>query len=122
MKSKYFSQSEIECGCGCGFAAMNKDTLSVADAVREYVGHAVNCGSGCRCVDHNFAIGGAVRSRHLPRHTEDNKFESDAMDLHLDDSEIIPVVEFLRENYPSVTFFTYSWGIHIDTRSIQPGE
>lgn len=122
-KSKYFSQSEIACQCGCGFSAMNSDTLDVADAVREFVGHSVNCGSGCRCVDHNFNIGGAVRSRHLPRHVEDNKFESDAMDLHLtDDKETASVVDFLRTNYPNVTFFTYNWGIHIDTRSIQPGE
>ena len=121
--SKYFSLSEIECGCGCGFSAMNSDTLDVADAVREFVGHSVNCGSGCRCVDHNFEIGGAVRSRHLPRHVENNKFESDAMDLHLTaGKEIASVVDFLRTNYPNVTFFTYKWGIHIDTRSIQPGE
>ena len=119
MKSKYFSQSEIECGCGCGFDAMNKDTLTVADAIREYVGHAVNCSSGCRCVDHNFNEGGAVRSRHLPRHTEDNKFESDAMDLHLGDRDIAKAVDYLRINYPNVTFFTYTWGIHIDTRSIK---
>lgn len=122
-KSKYFSQSEIACQCGCGFSAMNADTLDMADAVREFVDHPVFCGSGCRCVDHNFNIGGAVRSRHLPRHVEDNKFESDAMDLHLTDGkEIASVVDFLRTNYPNVTFFTYNWGIHIDTRSIQPGE
>ena len=122
-KSKYFSQSEIACQCGCGFSAMNADTLDVADAVRGFVDHPVFCGSGCRCVDHNFNIGGAVRSRHLPRHVEDNKFESDAMDLHLTDGkETVSVVDFLRTNYPNVTFFTYSWGIHIDTRSIQPGE
>lgn len=122
-KSKYFSQSEIACRCGCGYSAMNKDTLDIADAVREFVGHSVNCGSGCRCVDHNFIVKGGTRSRHLPRHTQDNKFESDAMDLHLTDSkETVSVVDFLRTNYPNVTFFTYRWGIHIDTRSIQSGE
>ena len=104
---------------------MNSDTLDVADAVREFVGHSVNCGSGCRCVDHNFNIGGAVRSRHLPRHVEDNKFESDAMDLHLtDDKETASVVDFLRTNYPNVTFFhlqlghTYRYPLHTTRRII----
>lgn len=114
--SDYFTLKEIQCGCGCGFAKMNEDTLAAADAIRKHVGHPVNCGSGCRCVEHNHNIGGAKLSRHLPRHVQDNIFEADGMDLHLFSEEVNEVIEYLEINFPNVSFIKYEWGLHIDCR------
>ena len=112
--SDHFYNYEIECQCGCGFNAMSPDTLAVADSIRDFQGSAIVCSSGCRCVDHNAEEGGAKKSRHLPRHTGENVFEADGMDLHVEDASAC--AEFLEDFWPTVSYILYSWGMHIDTR------
>jgi len=112
--SQFFKLHEVACQCGCGFNRMSQDTLDIADAIRQFQGSPITCGSGCRCVDHNAEEGGASRSRHLPRPAEGNTFEADAMDLHVEDAQA--VADFLEANYPSASYLVYDWGIHIDTR------
>jgi len=116
--SKYFTHDEIKCSCGCGFDSVKQDTLDVADAIRIHEGKPVKCSSGCRCPDHNHSVGGAPRSRHLPRVIGRVKtiylFGCDGMDLHLDNP--IATADWLDDNYPSVSYIVYDDFLHVDTR------
>ena len=64
--SKNFSRSEFECECGCGFATVDIELMGLLEKVRHYFGgKRVTINSGCRCSDHNKAIGGSKNSRHM---------------------------------------------------------
>ena len=114
--SKYFTLDEIECQCGCGYSNMSDDTLAIADAVRDWQGSPVYCNSGCRCPNHNKAVGSkAMASRHLPIiHLGGGKFESDAMDLKVENP--LKAAMYVKDNFPKASVIHYTWGIHIDCR------
>ena len=116
--SKHFTHKEVTCGCGCGFSKVSLRTLTYADSIREHEGKAVKCSSGCRCLSHNADVDGAPLSRHLPRpyaiHKGNALFQSDGMDLHLDDP--LSVANWLDDNYPNCSYIVYDRFLHIDTR------
>lgn len=68
--SKYFSIKEFACKCGCGLGTQESDI--VPDLVyglhllRAKLALAFTITSGCRCIKHNTAVKGGLRSTHVP--------------------------------------------------------
>lgn len=65
MISKHFYRGEFACKCGCGFDTVDAELLRTLETVRFHFGQPVTINSGCRCPEHNKAIGGSPRSQHL---------------------------------------------------------
>lgn len=63
--SPHFSRHEFACKDGCGFDTMDYATVQILEEVREHFGVPVTINSGCRCVSHNKAVGGASGSQHV---------------------------------------------------------
>lgn len=97
---------------------MHSATLDAANGLRAYLGVPIKVNSGCRCVDHNKAIGGATASWHMPRIDKvlgRKFFTSFAMDLAVDNPA--EAAYWLKENYPAINVIVYDSFIHIDARS-----
>ena len=62
--SQYFKRSEFACKCGCGFDTVDSILLETLEAVRLHFKVPVTITSGCRCLAHNAAVGGAKASQH----------------------------------------------------------
>ena len=71
--SRDFSRKEFECKCGCGFFKENPLLIATLQKIRDYANMKslnetdipIFINSGCRCKDHNKAVGGVKNSRHL---------------------------------------------------------
>lgn len=63
--NSYFDRNEFACKCGCGFATVDTVLLDKLTIIREHFNAPVTINSGCRCVKHNTAVGGANKSKHL---------------------------------------------------------
>lgn len=61
----YFQPSELKCPC-CGLSCFDPKMLDILNQARESFGRPIIITSGCRCVKHNTAVGGASHSAHLP--------------------------------------------------------
>ena len=71
----YFTTQELACKCDkCKTFRYNHELLSILDDVREELGESIIVNSCYRCVDHNKAVGGSPRSRHL---------QGNAVDIHI---------------------------------------
>lgn len=66
-ENPYFKIEEFKCKCGCEMPAnMPSDELvDLLVEIREFYDKPVKIKSGYRCKQHNRAVGGAPRSRHL---------------------------------------------------------
>ena len=60
-----FHVTNFACKCGCGFDSVDYELLVALEAIREHFDRAVTLNSGCRCRDHNTAVGGSDGSQHL---------------------------------------------------------
>ena len=71
MISPNISIGEIACRCGCGFAKLDPAIASAFERIRAEVSRLngndtpIRISSGCRCMQYNTAIGGAVNSQHI---------------------------------------------------------
>lgn len=63
--SKYFDRHEFACSCGCGFDTVDHELIILLEAIREQFDRPITINSGCRCPDHNAAVGGSENSQHL---------------------------------------------------------
>lgn len=68
--SRNFSFSEVACKCGGRYADCRRiwtprSVFASLEASRARVGRAISVTSGCRCANHNKAVGGATNSMHL---------------------------------------------------------
>ncbi len=63
--SKNFNRSEFACKCGCGFDNISFVLVNSLQALRDFFARPVRVTSGCRCVEHNAAVGGGEKSQHL---------------------------------------------------------
>ena len=61
----HFTPKEFKCKCGCGAGGIAEDLVLWLEALRRAWDGAVIVNSAMRCVEHNKAVGGAARSRHL---------------------------------------------------------
>lgn len=73
--SDHLTVGEIQCKCGCGYGRSEGDIspeiVAIFEQIRKQLRKAIGqetpliISSGCRCRQHNRAIGGAKKSRHL---------------------------------------------------------
>lgn len=60
----YFKEKEFACKCGCGYSDISQELLSRLNLAREEAGVPFIITSGCRCKEHNKAVGGVADSAH----------------------------------------------------------
>ncbi|WP_269519465.1 D-Ala-D-Ala carboxypeptidase family metallohydrolase [Alteromonas sp. BMJM2] len=107
--AKHFLRSEFACKCGCGFDTVDVELLDILKWLRDYFGEPITITSGCRCVAHNAAEGGADQSFHL---------FGKAADIKVRNVSAREVYEALVENYTyQFGFIEYSSWVHVDSRA-----
>jgi uncharacterized protein YcbK (DUF882 family) len=104
--SEHFSRAEFACRCGCGFDTVDYELLRVLEYIREHFGKAVTVNSGCRCPEHNLAVGGGANSQHLLGRAADIVVDGIAHEL----------VHELAEQIEVGGLGAYDTFTHIDTR------
>ena len=113
---KYFKKPEFACKCGkyCnGYPAeIDMNMVKIADQIRNRIGKPITINSGLRCKTHNANVGGVSNSQHLLGKAADlgcpNGFTP---------TQMASIAEEIIGNTGGIG--VYSWGIHIDTRSIK---
>lgn len=63
--TKHFKSEEFECKCGCGFDNISLELVGVLENLRETYQEPIKINSACRCYEHNKAVGGEDKSKHL---------------------------------------------------------
>lgn len=66
-----FSRKEFSCKCGCGFDAIKPELVQTVQVIRDAAGAPVFINSGCRCPEHNKAVGGVPNSSHMSGYAAD---------------------------------------------------
>ena len=111
---KYFKKPEFACKCGkyCdGYPAeIDMNMVKIADKIRSKIGKPITINSGLRCKTHNSNVGGVSNSQHL---------FGNAADLGCPAGCTPTQMAYIADEIMGDTggIGTYSWGIHIDTRS-----
>ena len=106
----HFVREEFTCKCGCGFDTVDFETLRVCNEAREFEGLPVIVTSGCRCIRHNYLVGGVEDSQHI---------KARAADLLVQNPE--KTYQYLHGKYPNkYGFGLYDGFIHVDTRTNGP--
>jgi len=109
MISKNFTREEFACKCGCDQDTVDVELVEVLQKLRDYYMEPITITSGNRCPEHNAAIGGAPRSKHLI---------SKAADIQVDDKEPTEIYDILVEWYPDkYGIGLYTDWVHIDVRA-----
>jgi uncharacterized protein YcbK (DUF882 family) len=62
--SAHFSRAEFDCP-HCGAGGPTPQLVTILERLRSTIGAPLRIVSGCRCVVHNRAVGGARESRHV---------------------------------------------------------
>lgn len=107
--ARYFSRREFACKCGCGFDTVDAELLEVLTVVREHFDAPVTITSGCRCAEHNAAVGGSPNSQHLLGR---------AADIVVKGVPAIEVYRYLNLVYQGeLGLGRYQTFTHVDTRS-----
>ena len=111
---KYFKKSEFSCKCGkyCdGYPAeIDMNMVKIADKIRSKIGKPITINSGLRCKTHNANVGGVSNSQHLYGNAADLGCPSGCTP-----AQMASIAEEIIGDTGGIG--TYSWGIHIDTRS-----
>ena len=111
---KYFKKQEFACKCGkyCnGYPAeIDMNMVKIADQIREKIGKPITINSGLRCKTHNSNVGGVSNSQHLLGKASDLGCPSGCTP-----AQMASIAEEIMGDTGGIG--TYSWGIHIDTRS-----
>ena len=74
--SKHFSDDELKCKC-CGVNKVKPRLLSYLEKLRKTYGKPIKVTSGYRCPNHNFEVGGTLKSAHM---------DGEAVDIFIPDS------------------------------------
>jgi len=61
----FFIASEFACHCGCGKSDINPELVVMLNQARGLACQPFKINSGCRCAQHNAAVGGVSFSSHL---------------------------------------------------------
>ena len=112
---RYFTREEFKCKCGGRYcngypAEIDMSMVKIADAIRERIGKPITVNSGIRCKTHNANVGGVSNSQHLYGTAADLGCPSGCTP-----SQMASIAEEIMGDTGGIG--TYSWGIHIDTRS-----
>ena len=113
---KYFKKPEFACKCGkyCdGYPAeIDMDMVKIADEIRSRIGKPIHINSGLRCKTHNANVGGVSNSQHILGKAADLGCPSGCTP-----AQMASIAEEIMGDTGGIG--TYSWGIHIDTRSVK---
>lgn len=63
--SENFYRDEFECRCGCGYGMISTRLVQGLQRLRDIIDAPIHVNSGCRCVEHNAAVGGSKKSQHV---------------------------------------------------------
>lgn len=74
---RYFRKDEFTCKCGCGLNNIDTYFVDKLDQARTRAGFKFVINSGCRCKEHNEAVGGTPESEHLTGQGADIRIMSD---------------------------------------------
>lgn len=109
MFSDNFLRKEFDCNCGnCEPIAVDHELITVLEDLRSYFGKQITVTSGYRCPDHNAAVGGHPKSKHMLGIAADIKVAG-----------VYPqaVYNYLNEKYPDkYGIGLYSAWVHIDVQ------
>lgn len=111
---KYFKKQEFACKCGkyCNGYPVDIDMnmVKIADEIRNRIGKPIQINSGIRCKTHNANVGGVSNSQHLYGNAADLGCPNGCTP-----TQMASIAEEIMGDTGGIG--TYSWGIHIDTRS-----
>lgn len=111
---KYFKKQEFACKCGkyCnGYPSeIDMNMVKIADQIRSRIGKPIPINSGLRCKTHNANVGGVSNSQHLYGNAADLGCPAGCTP-----TQMASIADEIMGNTGGIG--TYSWGIHIDTRS-----
>ena len=112
---RYFTRAEFKCKCGGRFCngypvEIDMNMVKIADKIREKIGKPITVNSGLRCKTHNSNVGGVSNSQHLLGKAADLGCPSGCTP-----AQMASIAEEIIGDTGGIG--TYSWGIHIDTRS-----
>ena len=105
--SKHFNRSEFACKCGCGYDTVDAELIEYLEAIRLRFG-PVTVTSGCRCTEHNKAVGGSKNSQHVLGR---------AADIQVKGVEPATVQAYCEDSLIPQGLGSYNSFTHIDTRS-----
>lgn len=109
--SAHFKRSEFACKCGCGFDDVNPLLVEVLEDVRNHFDEPVFISSGCRCKQHNHAVGGKQHSQHVL---------GNAADIKVKCIEPKAVADYLESKYPDkFGIGRYRTFTHVDVRAVK---
>jgi len=116
--TKNLSRKEIACKCGCGFDTIDHETARILQETCNHYANVmgikkvvVSIGSGCRCEDHNKAVGGGKNSQHL---------KGRAIDFTISGVNSELVYKYLNEKYPDqYGMGRYTSFTHFDSRPVK---
>ena len=108
--TRNFSRWESACKCGCGLDNIDDRLIHRVQVVRDILWVKITIISGCRCVAHNYAVGGKPASMHLPDPI-DGKCK--ALDWTVEDEEKFMSAGRMLNGW-SGGFHVYSTFIHTD--------
>ena len=114
---RYFTRAEFKCKCGGRFCngypvEIDMNMVKIADKIREKIGKPITVNSGLRCKTHNSNVGGVSNSQHLLGKAADLGCPSGCTP-----AQMASIADEIMGDTGGIG--TYSWGIHIDTRSIK---
>ena len=112
---RYFNRSEFRCKCGGKYcngypAKIDMSMVRIADKIRAKIGKPITVNSGLRCKTHNANVGGVSNSQHLYGKAADLGCPSGCTP-----AQMASIAQDIMGDTGGIG--TYSWGIHIDTRS-----
>jgi len=108
--SDHFNRYEFKCHCGCGFDTVDAELIKVLEILRDVLlGPRIMIYSGCRCISHNYAIGGSRMSQHIV---------GKAADIIVEGTRPSIVADCLIRTFPNhYGIGRYKMFCHIDVRS-----
>ena len=112
---RYFTRAEFKCKCGGRYcngypAEIDINMVKIADEIRSRIGKPIHINSGLRCKTHNANVGGVSNSQHLLGNAADL-----GCPIGCTPAQMASIAEDIMGDTGGIG--TYSWGIHIDTRS-----
>lgn len=112
---RYFTREEFACKCGGRYcngypAEIDMSMVKIADEIRARIGKPISINSGLRCKTHNANVGGVSNSQHLYGNAADL-----GCPIGCTPAQMASIAEDIIGDTGGIG--TYSWGIHIDTRS-----
>lgn len=107
--AKHFDRSEFACQCGCGLDTVDSELLDLLQHIRASFDVPVTINSGCRCEEHNAAVGGSENSQHLIGR---------AADIVVQGASPLAVQRWFERQYPRrYGLGKYADFTHIDSRA-----